>query len=915
MKNAKKYLPVFILFLAVGILLGIVLVQNSRHSAQGSGSRDEADVEELTASSGMAVGSAYGKLGLFQINNDKQLQFTDAKSYKTTLVCDKANCQHMPYEEDNETDCASDVHQFCAVIQNQSWIYLFENLDMGDVVLYRERLNGSSRRKVMDLEGTSGCVFLHIACRGDWMAISYTRDYRQDKKGNLVEKKEREAGVFLINLHDKSIICRKLNGQISGKDMYVSAVSLDEQYLYYTFSYYDEGYNADDMLKLSEKKQVSYQVNHSKGGYAVLSLSDAEEITSMEDAGIREAVLKGSELFYNNVYGDVGFMNLYPNSSGNEEDEDREFLVHEEPYEETDEGERKRIYCWYKPNAFSEDDFYYSYYDTEKDEAIYYRYDRGKGESQEIETDGQTAGVEYIAGDCYFVWKRLKPDNEESLIELTCMNKKDYLEGNTGGEESGHDAEQGDKGSVDDPKNTVIWGVNGDVMVTSDAKKEINSYLKKKGYSFQVDFCRVDLEGAQNGDSKKETSGTQADLVAEKYPEIDIFQVPMGQHYQNNAQEFIESGYYIPLTEFLKKDGRDLWKSYHPFQWEQVKYQDTVYTVPNSYLAYQGVYFVFNDKYVNSSERKMFDGTLNGVDKILSGVDGNVKSPVILDSNLSGFYYGTMLPVSQIYGLAVHEKSGEAKLWYEADSVKQWYKQLNSWYRKGLLSGDNAIIGDNMSEKQHQELEQIRENGDFAVDIGCGRVPHDLQKKGYTIYWAEHRLTLRCNLSTGVAKSSNCQKEAMEFLQLAYTDSYIATRMQYGSEGDGYHTEDGKLVGCSEQLIQKAELAKLYFGNALSAYPAAGTETSTITEDRKQMSKYYQENTILKSNLLGFVFHLSEYKDTVKNLMETEFEYEDIWKEEDFDHAYAALLKKLDTKQNRAYKKEINCQIEEQWEG
>lgn len=50
------------------------------------------------------IGYNYSDKGVVTVGDDELMHFTDAVTKETTVICDKANCQHEPYDEHTNPD-------------------------------------------------------------------------------------------------------------------------------------------------------------------------------------------------------------------------------------------------------------------------------------------------------------------------------------------------------------------------------------------------------------------------------------------------------------------------------------------------------------------------------------------------------------------------------------------------------------------------------------------------------------------------------------------------------------------------------------------------------------------------------------------------------------------------------------------
>ena len=367
---------------------------------------------------------------------------------------------------------------------------------------------------------------------------------------------------------------------------------------------------------------------------------------------------------------------------------------------------------------------------------------------------------------------------------------------------------------------------------------------------------------------------SDTDKIAEKYPEIDILQVPGSRVDNNCSADALKSGYYESLNDFLGYDGKKLKKQFSKTEWKQVQVNKEIYSVPNSMLDYHGIYIAYSKKLEGKQDLKEAD-TLEKVEKIVAGADVKVTYPIVLSDtlavgNLSGF-----TDSDYCLGLALDHRTKKPELWYENKNVRSVYEKFHTWYQKGWLSKDDHIGSG--AEDAAVWQQEILQKGDWLVTIGYGSCSEEIREKSCEIVRPKQTVFSKVNMSTGVAAASNCKEQAEKFLELAYTDQKIADLMLYGVQKGNDQVKDGK---------------------------------SDKPTDRR---KYFQSYNVTESPLIGFQPDTEEYEKDLEAYIDQMRKGEDIWQAEDFDKEYGSLVKKLATKGMKQYRDGVEKQIEA-WE-
>lgn len=490
----------------------------------------------------------------------------------------------------------------------------------------------------------------------------------------------------------------------------------------------------------------------------------------------------------------------------------------------------------------------------------------------------------------------------KETISNTEKNQAIKNEGNTKfKEKKGHETGEAEgkqkTGAVQEvDADTVVWGVNYAELPDAAAMKALNQYLQEQGYDFSVAVRQV------------ESAGCDAKTLQEKYPDVDIMQVPPDYTSTNPGANLIREGYYLPLSDYLQKKGKRLKEQIPQSLWKQVKVDGGIYTIPNTALEYRGIYFQFNPKYIAKKYIKEFDGTMQGVRRILYHVEWNlnqIPNPVVIgDSGLFAMNYAELTGNAFCYGLALDEEGDEVVPWYQAEGVREFYELLNNWYNMPCI-GKQAFT---LSPAIDNELaEQAFQEGRYMVKIGIGAAD---ETKGIVRY-AKKRQGSSVNASTGISAKSTKQEWAKEFLELAYTDSHVADLLVYGIEGEDYTLVKGLVKNTDSEGLDSYRTKRINFGNNIANTPL---DTAGYTDLGKEMEEYFEKSgQVEDSTYLGFEPDLRGYEETVKRLLDIELEEENVWgtNTDYFYDDYMLLTDRCSRNAYRKYAKEIKRQIEE----
>ncbi len=474
-----------------------------------------------------------------------------------------------------------------------------------------------------------------------------------------------------------------------------------------------------------------------------------------------------------------------------------------------------------------------------------------------------------------------------SQIQSGAANEKNPT-GNSGGGNEGIKPVQ-NTGEAD----TVVWGVNYEELPSAASVDVLNQYLQKQGYDFALEIRQVD------------TAGYSAKELQEKYPDVDIMQLPPEYPLNNSAAKLIREGYYLPLSTFLQGKGRKLKKQIPDMLWEQVKVDHEIYTVPNTSLEYRGAYFQFNPDYISRKDIKNFDGTIQDVHRILHKSNPTqMPYPVVIgDSVLFGMNYADLTGVFFYYGLALEENGDKVVPWYQADGVQKFYELLNNWYNMRYLGSQSFTVEDTIDNKK---AEKDFQKGRYMVKIGVGAADESKGVVRYVRKWQGSKI----NISTGIVATSAHREQALALLQLAYTDTHVADLLIYGVKGKDYTLVDGLVKNTNPKGKDDYYLKRINMGNSIANTPL---DTAGYKSLRKEMTEYFETSgQVAVSPYLGFVADFSGYGETINNLLNLELDHENVWLVTDLEYYgnYDILINKCSKGKHREYAGEIKQQIQ-----
>ena len=898
MKKSKAKIVLIVAgILCAAFLLGSIVVQNlPEKSDQKIKTETKTNVTKEKIFNGVSsysMGNAYGSCGMYYESEKEFLYYLDAATGERSIVCTKTNCEHEAGSKQDsmvaeKSDCEADFNFVEAYIPYGNKLYYIPNDPLNGNKpweIWEQDLTGGNQKRVAyihDKVNTFLSIY-NVQCDGAYMVASFQELGYYNKKGKYTEYESycQKAGLYIINMSDwsfqKVYITTDQHDDVLGKyaSPYISQISLGSEEVALNCTYYDEKFDGKKVNKLPEKKQFKYMDKHVHMMQRHIHLSDGNTTGIVPFDGDHEFMYSGNWYMEQDYYGN--FTAVQFRGEGN----------HTVLYSSPETGE-KEYDSGYKGAAVTERSIFYTRYDKTRDSLDWYRYDRKTKKVECLAKPEASVIPEYSTKDYVYVIVFWEDDSyEQYAIPLKKLEKGTYKFPEKSEEKKTQ--EKQDKEN-NDPADTVVWGINDKWIPTDEAVNGINRYLKKKGYDFKVEFTSV--------------SESNMDKIAEEHPELDILQVPGNRVDNNCSADALKSGYYEPLSDFLNNDGKKLKNQFSETEWKQVEVNREIYSVPNSALEYEGLYIAYSKKLKNRQDLKEAD-TLEKVEKVVTAADVKVKCPIVLlnslaDGNLSGF-----TDSDYCLGLALDHQTKKPELWYENKKVRSVYERFHTWYRRGWLSKKDCIssLAENDSTAWRQK---ILKKGEWLVAIGFGTCSEEVRERAFEIVRPKQTVFSKANLSTGVAASSNCKKQAEKFLALAYTDQKIADLMLYGTQKGHYQVKNNVVCDYSENQKLTFDLSRRDFGNQIAATPL---DTDGIAAKPAVRKKYFRSYNVTESPLIGFQPDTGDYEKELGGYINAMQRGEDIWQSKDFDKKYDSLVKKLSTKRMKQYRDDVEKQI------
>lgn len=396
-----------------------------------------------------------------------------------------------------------------------------------------------------------------------------------------------------------------------------------------------------------------------------------------------------------------------------------------------------------------------------------------------------------------------------------------------GTEDTGEKEQDGDvpsgmterKAGVHPADYYVKWAVPKGCVVSDLTLDEINYKLEQAGAGFGLKIVEVDESDYQ---ANLDKSG--ADIAFIGFDDANV------------AAAALEAGKYVCLDEFLQ--GSKLYEAIPEMLWDTVKYQGSIYYVPNEALRNDGVCVIFDTDKIPLEKAEAFDGDIFTLGEYLP--DGER-----LYYDLSGFYFAESFGYVYDKGLLFSE-DGSVIGPFEDERCVQWLRTINQWFADSTATGDRN-----------------------SMDQCAIRLLHALDEAGENTYqyaWKGSACP-RLNLSVGIRATSPRKEEAFRFLELVHTDPSYGNLLIFGKER--LDSGEALTANWARQLI---------FGLDTGLLGGSGGFRYFATPEEKK--QYYEEHVTASPSLY---MNLPEECQELQNIENQYFNQTNITKAEDFE--------------------------------
>ena len=345
-----------------------------------------------------------------------------------------------------------------------------------------------------------------------------------------------------------------------------------------------------------------------------------------------------------------------------------------------------------------------------------------------------------------------------------------------------------------------------EIIEEAEAEAEKDADKDKKDGKKSEDEEISAEEEIANLDKEYDELHEKGDVILEN-PQIDILLVNSYDKYI----ELIDDARLAPLDTYLSLDSKILSSYIYPAFLEAAKIGGTTYGIPVNGPIGSVEYIIFNkellDKYGYSAEDMT---TLEALEPYLATIKAN--EPGVIPLGGAGMHIGYDAYGSEYGTTGIPDSDGlisdEIISIYNQDDVKEHYRKINEYQKRGYLVTDDAakegkVVAVDFRKGNTASIEKWEEEDGCEYDYVTYKAP------------AASNDDLLGSVFAISAYSLN-KERAMEIIKLLNTNAQLANLLQWGIEGT--HYELNKEKGGIDLLKNDYCMNTRYTGNRYIKY-------------------------------------------------------------------------------------------------
>ena len=386
---------------------------------------------------------------------------------------------------------------------------------------------------------------------------------------------------------------------------------------------------------------------------------------------------------------------------------------------------------------------------------------------------------------------------------------------------------------TDKDVTTITYAVPEFCVINYNNLKLFNETLQKDGHKYQLELKILPYETYSQDLENELKNGT-----------VDVAFLGLGGA-NNNVYSLINSGLVLKLDDSLTSGkGKEVYDEFPQALWEAVKCDGHIYSIPQTLAQEQVIYAIFNKDYIKQDAIDNWDGSLDGIYKIIKDVKWNDEEAPRFQYLISDFGFESMIGCEIRYGLVYDHDTKKIEKPLESQKFMNYIKTLEKMKSEGFI-GESVSYSQNSA---YADEESRLRAGKFLVVLTSDEAGDMYAKDNLAVKEIAPVLSSRINGSIGISNKTEKVDAVLDFLSILYGEGNYANLLIYGRQDVDYKLVDGLVVNMDGSEINYDFLTKLSLNLFVNVHPIKG---DIFTVNRKE--EYFAFYSKVKlSPFIGF---------------------------------------------------------------
>ena len=392
---------------------------------------------------------------------------------------------------------------------------------------------------------------------------------------------------------------------------------------------------------------------------------------------------------------------------------------------------------------------------------------------------------------------------------------------------------QEDQTIVNTDVTKITFAVPDFCNVDSNHLKLFNEELQKDGHKYQLEMKKLDSENYAASLENELKNGN-----------IDVAFLGLGDG-SNNIIQLLNSGLFLNLDEILSSEkGKVLYNSFPKALWESVKCNGHFYSIPNTNADDHSVYAAFNKDYIGEEAIENWDGSIEGIYKIIKNVKWNDEEAPRFQYLVPDFDFAKMIRCEFRNGLLYDYDTMQIENPLESEKFINYFKVLEQMKSDGYLADSVSYYQNASYADENAHLT----SGKFLVVLAKGEPKEYLLRNNICIKPTTPFLSSRINASIGISKDTGNTDSVVDFLGILYSEEKYANILIYGKQDEDYKLVDGFPVNMDGSEVYDNYIAKICLNLFINVHPV---KDDIFSKNRKETYFSFYDDIKL-SPFIGF---------------------------------------------------------------